>query len=176
MRARMSARTRARAHERTHTRTHVRVRAHARTREVLARKRQDGGLYSYGLYSYGARKRQDGEESEGHDCPQAAAHARDAWALAHTVRAYRAMQSCWHAELHACVKFVAVPLCVGFYILYSLVALYRLSEAVILSTGAPMPAQWRCRRRCRYRADIDLPRLYFCKFAQFHSVAGFYIL
>ena len=29
-----------------------------------------------------------------------------------------------------------------------------LSEAVISSTGAPMPAQWTCRRRCRYRADM----------------------
>ena len=31
----------------------------------------------------------------------------------------------------------------------------RLSEAVILSTGTPIPAQWTCRRRCRYRADIE---------------------
>ena len=28
-------------------------------------------------------------------------------------------------------------------------------EAVILSTGTPIPAQWTCRRRCRYRADIE---------------------
>ena len=28
----------------------------------------------------------------------------------------------------------------------------RLFEAVILSTGTPIPAQWTCRRRCRYRA------------------------
>ena len=31
----------------------------------------------------------------------------------------------------------------------------RLSEAVILSTGTPIPAQWTCRRRRRYRADIE---------------------
>ena len=30
----------------------------------------------------------------------------------------------------------------------------RLAEAVILSTGTPILAQWTCRRRCRYRADI----------------------
>ena len=41
-------------------------------------------------------------------------------------------------------------------------ALYRLyigiadgGEAVILSTGTPIPAQWACRRRCRYRADTE---------------------
>ena len=28
----------------------------------------------------------------------------------------------------------------------------RSSQAVILSTGTPVSAQWRCRRRCRYRA------------------------
>ena len=32
----------------------------------------------------------------------------------------------------------------------------RLGEAVILSTGTPIPARWACRRRCRYRADIEL--------------------
>ena len=30
-----------------------------------------------------------------------------------------------------------------------------LSEAIILSTGTSMPAQCTCRRRCRYRADIE---------------------
>ena len=30
-----------------------------------------------------------------------------------------------------------------------------LSEAVILSAGTPIPAQWTCRRRCRYRADKE---------------------
>ena len=30
----------------------------------------------------------------------------------------------------------------------------RLTEAVILSTGTPMPAQLKCRRRCRCRADM----------------------
>ena len=29
----------------------------------------------------------------------------------------------------------------------------RLSEAVVLSTGMPIPAQWRCRRRCRDRTS-----------------------
>ena len=29
----------------------------------------------------------------------------------------------------------------------------RLSEAVILSTGTPIPAQWACRRRCLDRAN-----------------------
>ena len=33
-----------------------------------------------------------------------------------------------------------------------------LSEAVILFTGTSIPAQWTCRRRCRYRADIE-PRV-----------------
>ena len=32
--------------------------------------------------------------------------------------------------------------------------IYIASEAVILSTVTPIPAQWRCRRRFRYRADI----------------------
>ena len=32
-------------------------------------------------------------------------------------------------------------------------------EAVTLSTGAPIPAQWTCRRRCRDRADIEQPEL-----------------
>ena len=32
----------------------------------------------------------------------------------------------------------------------SISALY--SEAVILSTGTPIPARWPCRRRCRYSA------------------------
>ena len=30
-----------------------------------------------------------------------------------------------------------------------------LSKAVSLSTGAPTPEQWACRRRCRGRADIE---------------------
>ena len=34
----------------------------------------------------------------------------------------------------------------------------RLSEAVVLSTGTPIPAQWTRRRRCRYRADFNPPR------------------
>ena len=38
--------------------------------------------------------------------------------------------------------------------------LYRLyigiAKAVILSTGTPIPAQWKCRRRCRYRAAYSL--------------------
>ena len=33
----------------------------------------------------------------------------------------------------------------------------HLGEAVILSTGTPIPAQRTCRRRCRDRADIELP-------------------
>ena len=34
----------------------------------------------------------------------------------------------------------------------------RLSEAVILSTGTPIPAQWTCRRRCQYRWPMaDVP-------------------
>ena len=28
-----------------------------------------------------------------------------------------------------------------------------IGEAVILSTGTPKPAQWTCRRQCRYRAE-----------------------
>ena len=41
--------------------------------------------------------------------------------------------------------------------LTSMLALYRhrRSEAVILSTGTPIPARWTCRRRCRCRADIE---------------------
>ena len=31
----------------------------------------------------------------------------------------------------------------------------HLTVVVILSTGTPMPAQWTCRRRCRYRAGIE---------------------
>ena len=31
----------------------------------------------------------------------------------------------------------------------------RLGEAVILNTGTPILVQWTCRRRCRYRANIE---------------------
>ena len=34
---------------------------------------------------------------------------------------------------------------------------YSKREAVILSIGTPMPAQWTCRRQCQDRADIELP-------------------
>ena len=30
-----------------------------------------------------------------------------------------------------------------------------MSEAVILSTGTPIPAQWTCRRQCQDRGDIS---------------------
>ena len=34
----------------------------------------------------------------------------------------------------------------------------RLGEAAVLSTGAPTPAQWACRRRGRDRADVERHR------------------